>query len=268
MLIDSHAHMDRIPLDKIDDVLLRAKNNGVKSIISNGVDIKSNQITLTLSKKYDMINPALGFYPTEKIDDLDSYLKELIKNNPIAIGEVGLEFKEILSNSQNLTSKENIENEKKRQIKNFEQIIHICEKKKLPIITHTRKAEKEAIDILSCSSIKPKKIILHCFSGNFKLINKAKDLGWTFSVPTNIVRNEHFQKLVSETPMSQILTETDTPYLSPFKENQKLIDTTSEFDINEPANIAHSIKKIAQIKKMEKIEIENTIYFNYQKIFL
>jgi len=267
MLIDSHAHMDRIPIDKIDSVILRAKKNGLKSIISNGVDKKSNELTLELSKKYPIIKPALGFYPTEKVDDLDLYLRDLVKKNPIAIGEVGLEFKEIRPVDNSLKSLENFEKEKKRQILNFEKIVEISEKKNLPIIIHTRKAENEAINILSTSSIKPKKIILHCFSGKFKLVRKARDLGFTFSVPTNIVNSEHFQKLVNEVSLSQILTETDTPYLSPFKKNKKLISEDSEYDINEPSNIKFSLEKISEIKKMEKKEVEDNIYFNYQKIF-
>ena len=83
------------------------------------------------------------------------------------------------------------------------------------MIVHSRKAEQQAIDLLESS--KAKKVVMHCFSGNMKLVKRIEDNGWSFSIPTNIVFSKHFQEIVERVNLSKILTETDAPYLSPFK---------------------------------------------------
>ena len=99
--------------------------------------------------------------------------------------------------------------------------------------------------------------MLHCFSGKKILVKKAADLGYYFSIPTNIVRAQNFQLMAKEVNINQLFCETDTPYLSPFREKQ-----------NEPAFIIESYKKIAEIKGMDLEEVKNNIWMNYQKLFL
>jgi TatD DNase family protein len=76
------------------------------------------------------------------------------------------------------------------------------------------------------------------------------------SVPCNIVRSEHFQNIVKNFNLNQILTETDSPYLSPYKSR-----------MNEPGFIVETIKIISKIKNLEKEEIEKIIFKNYQNFF-
>ena len=137
----------------------------------------------------------------------------------------------------------------------FNKVLSLAEKINKPVIVHSRKAEKECIEILE--TFKIKHIDMHCFGGNFKLVKKIQDNGWIFSIPTNIVRLFHFQKIVEETPMSQLLTETDSPYLSPYPEKR-----------NEPSFVVETIKKISEIKKLDEEEVKKLIYMNFQKIFL
>ena len=115
-------------------------------------------------------------------------------------------------------------------------------------------AEKEVIEILE--EEKAEKVMMHCFCGKFKLVKRIVENGWKLSLPTNIVRNELFQKVAREIDISKILTETDAPYLSPFKES-----------VNEPAFVQETINKIAEIKGMDPTEVANVIYMNYQNLF-
>ena len=137
----------------------------------------------------------------------------------------------------------------------FIKIIELPEKIKKPLILHTRKAEADVLEILESAKIK--NAILHCFSGNMKLVNKAHDLGCYFSIPPVIARLEHFHSLVKLIPSTRLLTETDSPYLSPIKEKR-----------NEPANVKKSVEEISKIKKIEYEEAEKIIFSNFQKIFL
>ncbi|MBI2672862.1 TatD family hydrolase, partial [Candidatus Woesearchaeota archaeon] len=98
---------------------------------------------------------------------------------------------------------------------------------------------------------------LHCFTGNLKLVKRIENNGWFLSIPTNIVFSSHFQAIANQTSISNILTETDSPYLSPIKGER-----------NEPSLIKHTIKKISEIKSLDYKEVENIIFMNFQRLFL
>jgi TatD DNase family protein len=257
ILLDAHCHLDHCFFkDDLDNVIENAKKAGVKVIITAGINPESNRKVLKLQEKYDIVKASLGIYPVDalqkEIDAGDYPMQPNIFNpdkeiawikeqNPIAIGECGMDFFWI-------------KNKNKEQAELFQKMINMAEKLNVPIIVHSRKAERECVDMLKKSKIK--KVILHCFSGKKKLVREAADLGWYFTVPTNIVRSHQFQDLVKMVNLSQLLTETDSPYLTPFKEKR-----------NEPAFVVESVIKIAQLKGMDKEEVANNIFMNYQQLF-
>jgi TatD DNase family protein len=74
-------------------------------------------------------------------------------------------------------------------------------------------------------------------------------------VPVIVKKDKHFQELVKEVDLKNILTETDSPYLGIVKRN-------------EPYFVDESLKKIAEIKNLEKTFVEEKISENFSKIFL
>ena len=93
--------------------------------------------------------------------------------------------------------------------------------------------------------------------GNFKLIKKIIDRNWCLSIPPIILRSLHFQGLVNLVPITNILTETDSPFLSPPPKVR-----------NEPSNIKLVVEKISELKNMNIDETIKNIFFNFQRIFL
>ncbi len=262
ILADVHAHLDHERFKKdLDNVISRAKEAGVKSIITSGVNSSTNRIALRIAEKYELVKASFGLYPIDALAkelevgeasgfvrdtepvDVDMEL-EWIKENKdkcIAIGECGLDY-------HWLTGKE------KEQQKIFHKVIELAEKINKPIIVHSRKAELDAVEMLESSNVK--KIIMHCFHGSKKLILRAAGNGWFFSVPPVITRLQHFQMMAEIVGINQLLTETDCPYLSPFPGER-----------NEPAFIVESVKKIAEIKGFTAEETANNIWMNYTRIF-
>ena len=123
-----------------------------------------------------------------------------------------------------------------------------------PLIVHTRKAEKECIDLLEKHNAE--KVVLHCFNGRRTLIERAIKLGYYFSIPPIITRLQHFQMLAELVPLNQILTETDSPYLSPVQGER-----------NEPANVLVTIKEIARIKQLSEEKVAEEIWRNSKILF-
>tara|TARA_Y100000310_G_scaffold269083_1_gene282039 strand:- start:114 stop:851 length:738 start_codon:yes stop_codon:yes gene_type:complete len=244
MYIDIHSHLDVEELDKDrDNIIQRAEDAGVKIILTNGIDSKSNKATLKLAKKYEIVKACLGIYPEHAHEvDVDKEIK-LIKQHKdeiVAIGEVGLDG----------LDKTHLETQKEC----FQKMIDLAKELDLPIIVHSRKAEREAVEMLEAS--KAKKVLLHCFCGKKNLVKKAADLGYYFSVPTNVVRAENFQSLARNVPITQLFAETDAPWLSPFKDKR-----------NEPAFVVESYKEIAKQKQMTLEEVQKGIFMNWQKLF-
>jgi TatD DNase family protein len=259
-LIDVHAHMDYPPLDKrIDEVVANAKAKGVKVIISNGTSPESNRNVKKLSEDYEIIKPAYGFYPTHvqevTEEEFDAELKWIEENKPIAIGEVGLDYKFGTSEHPSDLTEEQKQELIQKQKKGFQKIINLAKKLNVPLIVHSRKAELDAIEMLEESGYK--KIVMHCFMGKKKYVKRIQENGWSFSIPTLVLYLEQTQEVVRTTPLANLFTETDAPLLSP-----------EPGMLSEPANVALSIKKIAELKGMTTEETADQIFMNYQRLFL
>ena len=192
MIVDVHSHLTFQEFaGDITEVIDRAKQVGVVSIITSGTNIKSNQEALDLSRRFDIVKPSFGAYPTElNLKNINEQLGFVIKHKKdlVAVGECGMDFKEADNFSE--------------QKKCFEKVIELSEKINKPLIVHSRKAEKECLDLLESSS--KKKVILHCFSANMKLVQRAYDLGYYFSIPTIITRLLHFQEVVKHVSIDKI----------------------------------------------------------------
>jgi TatD DNase family protein len=266
MLIDVHCHLDHhLYKNDLDQVIERARKAGVSRIITSGIDFNTNKIALHLADKYDIVEAALGRYPEDALDregyyennpgiefntvDEDIAFMRKNKDKFIAIGECGLD----LFNGKNLEAQKTV----------FRKLIELSIELDKPLIIHSRDAEREALEVVQeyKGKINPHKVILHCFSGRKSLIKMAIDEGYNFSIPTNIGRAQNFQGLVEKCPLKQLLTETDAPYLSPYK------NPDGSFNRNESAYVMETIKIIAKIKGLTEEDCINQIFMNYQRIF-
>ena len=244
MFIDVHCHLDYFKDSELPQII--SKNKNLKIILSNGTNFESNERILKISEKFPQVKSALGLYPIEALKLSDKEISEVLnqiksnKDKILAIGEVGMDFKE--------------SDEKEKQISIFKKIISLSIKLDKHLIVHSRKAELECIEILEKE--KAQKVIMHCFSGKIKLAQRIISNNWFLSIPANIPNSQHFQKIVELTPITQLFCETDSPYLHPFREFP-----------NYPYNVVESYKKIAEIKKLSSKEVENQIEKNFEKLF-
>lgn len=243
-MIDVHCHLDIC--EDIPGVIEKSRKNGVKIIITNGVDVETNRKSLEFAKKYPEVKVALGIYPINALSmsdkELDAEIEFIRKNKDriVAVGEVGIDLKE--------------NNNLEKQIKNFRKFINLAKELKKPLIIHSRKAENECISVLE--EEKAEKVVMHCFSGNMRLIERIQGNGWMLSIPANVTFSEHFQNVIRKVDVQNLLCETDSPYLHPNKEFP-----------NDPSNVVASYKKLAEIKGLSLKDIEQEIEKNYKRIF-
>jgi TatD DNase family protein len=246
MFIDTHCHLDFYEKNLIEEIVKRARKMNVGLIVNNGVNPVSNRKVLDLATKYPEIRAALGLYPVDALKMIDKRIDselDFIKKNTekiIAVGEAGLDLKE--------------SNELERQKIIFQKVIELAIEIDKPLIVHSRKAEKEVIEMLEKNRVK--KVVMHCFSGNFKLIQRIAENRWKMTIPTNVKSSEHFQQVIAQMPLGILLCETDSPYLHPDKKEN-----------NEPANVIVSYEKIAEIKNLTMKEVEKRIEENFRELF-
>ncbi|MBI2565047.1 TatD family hydrolase [Candidatus Woesearchaeota archaeon] len=256
-LVDVHCHINHeLFKGKISEVIERSQKAGVKAIIVNGVNLSTNKEVLELANKHSLLKPALGLYPLDAVglaheaglkreektnaDEVISFIKKS-KDKIIAIGEVGLDYKFGFEKK-----------EEQKQV--FQKIIELSKKINKPLIVHSRNAESDVLDMLEKNNAK--KIVLHCFSARKQIVKHAAELGFSLSIPAVVKKLKHFEMVIEEVPLEQLLTETDAPWLSPYIGK-----------INEPAFVVESINKISLLKKIDPEEAANQVFLNYQRMF-
>ena len=251
-MIDSHCHLDQDPLfNNLDDVIKRSKNIGIKKLLTICTTIKSFEKIKTIVKKDPIIFGTYGIHPHETENDLinkSTIIKSVINNDKIiGVGETGLDFYYNHSN-------------KDRQIKSFKEHIEASIELNIPLIIHSRNAEKETLDILSDYKSNKIKILMHCFTGSFEFSKQLLSLGAFFSASGIITfkNSIELQNTFKSIPFEKLLIETDSPFLAPIPMRGKK---------NEPSFIKYTLFKLAELKNISNVEMEKISTNNFNNLF-
>lgn len=252
MIIDTHAHLFYEEIKKeIDEVIERAKQQSIEKIIVPAIDIETSEEILKMADDHEMIFAAVGFHPSEitkkELSDVKTIEELTSHKKVVAIGEIGLDYywDKTFINEQKTFFREQIE---------------LAKDKGLPIIIHTRSSIKDALEIVKESYDKNLSGQFHCFSGDVSDIKEiSKFDNFYISFCGNITfKNFKHKELIINTPVERLLSETDSPFLTPEPFRGKR---------NEPSRIVYTIKKIAELKNMKYDEIENILYKNAERLF-
>lgn len=229
-LIDVHAHLTDSSFTDVDQVLDRAKSQGVERVIISTTGLGEFARALELLGLYpDRISLTVGFDPTI----LSTYEYQMFYGlvnqrsfTMVGIGEVGLDHYYI---------KDHVERELQESF--FRTTICLARSMGLPLVIHSRSAGCHALEVLYSEGAD--RVLMHAFDGKAGDAFKAVKEGYFFSIPTSVVYSEQKQKLVRHLPLEALMLETDSPVLAPVRG-----------DRNEPANLIYSARKIAEIKRV------------------
>ena len=251
-MIDSHCHLDHEPLlSDLKNVIERSKAVGIEKLLTISTSLESFSRIKEIINKDEIIYGTMGIHPHESSKDIikSSLIIDNIKNHPkiIGIGETGLDF--FYKNS-----------DKTHQINSFKEHIEASIETNVPLIIHSRDAEKETFEILNNYKNEKLKILMHCFTGSKEFAEKLLNLNSYFSASGIITFKNavNLQETFKFLPLEKILIETDSPFLAPVPNRGKK---------NEPSYIDFTAKKLSEIKNILKSELISITTKNFNKLF-
>ena len=252
MIIDSHCHLEYEPISlKLDDTITRANNDGVKYLLTISTTDKSIKKILKITTEYNCVYGTYGIHPHEAKNDkttTKSIISEVNNNSKvIGIGETGLDFYYNYS-------------DKVDQINSFEEHIKASIDLDIPLIIHSRNAEKETLEIFNKYKKYNLKILMHCFTGSKKFADKLLDFNTYFSASGIITfkNSTDLQDTFKSIPLDKLLIETDSPYLAPVPNRGKK---------NEPSFVKFTSEKLASIKEISFKELTSATTLNFNNLF-
>ncbi|HIT22632.1 MAG TPA: TatD family hydrolase [Candidatus Scybalousia intestinigallinarum] len=248
MFIDTHCHID---LSAQKDLYIKdAYSANVKGLIFSFCNKDCYQEGVNFLNQCPDVFVSLGFHPEEADVITDEDLQALdnvltYSSRIVAIGEIGLDY---------YWRKDN----KDQQRNLFKKQLDLAVKHQMPVVVHCREAIQELYDILFQYQGKVKGVI-HCFSGSYEMALRFIELGFVLGIGGVLTfKNSKLYQVVEKLPLSSIVLETDSPYLTP---------EPHRGEVNESKYIPIIAEKIAQIKHVPLSEVERITTANAQRVF-
>jgi len=276
--IDIHCHINFKTFKEDGDEVIRRALDADTWLFNVGSQYTTSKRAVEIAHKYsEGVYAVVGLHPIhleesyhdeDEIDgpgftsrkeefDKEKYLELAKDPKVVAIGECGLDYYH--------TTPESIEKQKEVFT---EQVVLASETGK-PLMLHirnnstdkTRNAYADVADILK--NYPEVKGVLHCFCGSVEDMKRFVEQGIYVSFSGNITYKPKpeicdFESVIKEASFEMILTDTDSPYLTPVPYRGKR---------NEPVYVREIVKKIAEIKNLPEDEVAKAIFANAQKLF-
>lgn len=254
IFVDSHSHIfDKdFDLDRAE-VISKAAALGVKYHILPNIDSSYSDRVLETAKTFEGVCfPLIGLHPTSVSDTYEAELVHVEQMLQVAkyygIGEIGIDL---------YWDKTYIEQQKIA----FSHQLRLAKKLNLPVVIHSRNSFDEIFEIVDQENDSTLRGVFHAFTGTIEQYQRIISYGGFKVGIGGIVtyKNSGLDKVVANMDISQILLETDSPYLTPVpkrgqrNESQYLIFVAQKIsDI-----LGISIEDVAIITTNNSLELFN-----------
>jgi TatD DNase family protein len=235
MLVDSHCHLDFPGLaEEQDAVIERARAAGVLVMQTIGTRLSTFETVLKIAEANRGVFCSIGVHPhqadEEGLEDGASLLAWTDHPKVIGIGESGLDYH--YDNSS-----------REGQARSFRAHMAAARASGLPLIVHTRDADRDTIA-----------------SSSPELGYAAIEMGFYLGIGGILTfrRSQELRATVRELPLERLLLETDAPYLAPEPMRGKR---------NEPAYVARVAATLAEVREMPAAEMERATSENFFRLF-
>ena len=253
MLIDSHCHLDMFDATERDELIARAAADGVTEMVTIGTRMGQSRQLVELVKGRDRVWCAVGVHPNSVGEDpmveTDAIVALTRHRKVVAVGESGLDY--FYKKAP-----------RDQQQESFRRHIRAARIAGLPLVIHARDADADIAAILPAEWADggPFQFLLHCFSSSRALAESAIALGGyvSFSGILTFPKSTELREIAAAIPENRLLIETDAPFLAPAPHRGKR---------NEPAFVAHTARKLAEVRGLSLEALAALTTANFRRLF-
>ncbi len=252
---DAHTHLDMLP-GPVESVLAEARAARIDRVVTIGCDVESSRWAAACAAEHADVYAAVAIHPNETAnaaaaeggrDAVLAVIADLATQPKVrAVGETGLDYYRDYAAPE-------------LQREWFRGHIEIAKATGKALMIHDREAHADVLDILALQGA-PEHVIFHCFSGDAEMAKRCADLGYVMSFAGNVTFPSagQLREAAAVAPPELILVETDAPYLTPVPNRGRM---------NAPAQVAHTLRAIADVKRMDVAELCAAVMANGQRVF-
>ena len=240
LIFDTHAHYDDEAFDADREELLKSlPEQGIEAAVNVGASLSSCRTTLDLIEKWPFLYGAVGVHPNETAEltekDMDWLKTVSAGKKVVAIGEIGLDYYWD-------------EPERELQKKWFVRQLELSKEVDLPVIIHSRDAAKDTLDIMKAEHNGSTGGVIHCFSYGVEIAREYLDMGYYLGIGGVLTFNnaKKLKEVALYAPLSQLVLETDCPYLAPVPNRGKR---------NSSLNLPYVVETLAKLKGITKEQV-------------
>jgi TatD DNase family protein len=248
-VIDSHCHLDYCE-PPVAELVGRARAAGVDRMATVATNGEAIRHAIAAAEDHDEVVAIVGRHPHETAGFDDLALEEIERAaahpRARAIGETGLDY-----------YRDHAPRDDQRRA--FEAQLELAARAALPVVIHTRAAEDDTFAVLREHSDSVPVVVMHCFSAPDRL-EECAERGYMCSFAGNVTypKATDLQEAARHVPDELLLVETDSPYLAPQPVRGKP---------NEPANVAHTARFVADLRGVSYEDLERTVAANFERVF-
>lgn len=251
-IFDTHAHYDDEAFDMDREELIESlRENGIGCVVNVGASLSSCKTTMELAEKYPFFYAAVGVHPNETAEltqkDME-WLKTMSTGEKVvAIGEIGLDYYWD-------------EPDRELQKKWFSEQLAVAKETGLPVIIHSRDAAKDTLDIMKAEHKGTTGGVIHCFSYGVEMAREYLNMGYFLGIGGVLTfkNAKKLKEVVEYAPMSQLVLETDCPYLAP---------VPNRGTRNSSLNLPYVVEAVAELRSMEPEEVIRITAENARRLY-
>jgi TatD DNase family protein len=252
---DSHCHLDMVA-PPVSATLARAAAAGIARVVTVGCDVASSRWAAACAAEYPQVAAAVAIHPNETAtaaaapggrDGALAQIAALAARPAVrAIGETGLDY-----------YRDSAPPDLQREW--FRAHIDLAKQAGKPLMIHDRDAHEDVLAVLAADGA-PEQVIFHCFSGDAAMARQCAAAGYVLSFAGTVTFGNagQLREAAAVTPAELILVETDAPFLTPVPNRGKS---------NAPSQVAHTLRAVAAVKRMDVAELCAVIDATGERVF-
>ena len=248
--IDTHCHLDHHDELAVDEQVRRARESGVTTLVTVGTDMASSTQAVRTAARVDGVWAVVGIHPNDAMEAspfvLDVISRLAQEDDVVGIGETGLDY------YRDHTTPE-------QQEGSFRAHIDLAKQHDKTLVIHCREAWDDCLKILDDHGA-PDRVVMHCFSGDAEVVDRCAERGWFMSFAGNVTfRNAvPLREAAAHAPMDLLLTETDSPFLTPHPHRGEK---------NDSSYLPLVVAQLAEVQGVELEEMAAAVHANTGRAF-